>query len=90
MRASHYLQSDAAALICDNVPLPLCAAAAAAACFLNGHIRAESTSVVLIKVDMVEMASTQKAEPGPNTLLVNGSSAHSVSAGSSLSGCEAS
>lgn len=59
MRPSHNFHLATAALICDNVALPLCAPAAAAAYFLNRHIRAESTSVVLIKVDMVEMSSTQ-------------------------------
>lgn len=79
MQPSHYLQL--ATLICDNVLLPLCAAAAAAAYFLNRHIGAESTSVVLINVDMVEMSSTQSQANPLLTLLVSGCSAHSVSGG---------
>lgn len=50
VQPSHYLQFATAALICDNVPLQLCAAAAAAACLINRHIGAESASVVVIKV----------------------------------------
>lgn len=49
MQPSHYLQFATAALICDNVPLQLCAAAAAAACLINRYIGAESASVVVIK-----------------------------------------
>lgn len=80
MQPPHYLQLAAAALISDNVPLPL-RAPTAAAYFLNRHIRAESTSVVLIKVDMVEMSSTQSQANPSLTLLVNGCSVHSISDG---------
>lgn len=79
IRPSHYLQFATAALICDNVPLLLCAAAAAAAYFLNRHIGAESASVVVIKVDMVEMSSTQSRAKSLLTLLVSGCSVHSIS-----------
>lgn len=79
MRPSHYLQFATAALICDNVPLLLCAAAAAY--FLNRHIGAESASVVVIKVDMVEMSSTQSQAKSLLTLLVSGCSVHSISVG---------
>lgn len=80
MQPSHYIQLVAAALICDNEPLPLCAAVAAAY-FLNRHIRAESTSVFLIKADMVEMSSTQSQAKPLLTLLVSGCSVHSISDG---------
>lgn len=79
MRPSHYLQFATAALICDNVPLLLYAAAVAAACFLNRHIGAESASVLVIKVDVVEMSSTQSQAKSSLTLLVSGCSVHSIS-----------
>lgn len=49
--------------------------------FLNRHIRAESTSVILVKVDMVEMSSTQSRANSLLTLLGSGCSVHSVSGG---------
>lgn len=49
MQPSHYLQFATAALICDNVLLHLCAAAAAACLIIiNRHIGAESASAVVI------------------------------------------
>lgn len=48
MQPSHYLQFATAALICDNVLLHLCAAAAACLIIINRHIGAESASAVVI------------------------------------------
>lgn len=86
MRPSHYLQLAAAALICNNVRLLLCAAVAAAY-FLNRHIGAESTSVVLFKVDIVEMPSTQSQDNCLLTLLGSGCSVHSFSGENQLICC---
>lgn len=74
MRPTHYLQLAATALICDNVPLPLCCSN-----IFFRHIRVQSTSVDLIMVDMVEMSSTERQANPLLTLLVSGFLVHSIS-----------